>query len=150
MIEYHSDCIDTAVSQAYSTLPESRGRPLKAHILGSLQKGIRRDATTAALMSAALAEPVLLAPGRKHYRKTLEDLKKQGVPKNLVLVVLCAVDGLMLTEFLQVEPFTASERKGLVDALMALAETGNVPLDDAQGQRMSHATATTARNKPKE
>lgn len=126
MIEYYSCHMSASVAEAYEALPDTPGRPLKAYILGSLEKGVQRDATTAALLSAALAEPELLAPGRKQYRKNLDELRKQGVPRNLALVVLCAVDGLMITEFMQLEPFTAAERKRLVATLLELAETGSV------------------------
>lgn len=136
MIEHYIQLTNDAVRQAHSDLPDTPGRPLKAYVLGNLEgTAIRRDSTTAALLSAAVAEPELLAPGRKEYRKSLQDLKKLGVNQELAMLVMCAVDGLMFTEFLQVDPYTAAERKRLVEALLELAETGQITSKQRAGRK---------------
>lgn len=130
MIEHYSQKTAVAVAKAEEELPDTPSRPLKAYIVGSLLDGaVRRDATTAALLAAAIAEPECLAFGKEEYRKALDGFMSRGVSETLAMVVMCAVDGLMLTEFLEVDPYTPSQRKQLVTAMLELAETGQLKTD---------------------
>lgn len=95
---------------------------LQADIKAGLLKEDYNPRLGAALIAALANCPELAAPIRAFHEERFRELESLPVDTDLATILFLAADGLMLTEKLNVSPFTESRRAELVEALFAMAQ----------------------------
>jgi len=109
---------------------EDRQRPgaarrLGAYVEASVNRAGPPQQVNAALLAAGANNPKLLDPLREFNRAWFAELarRKQGFARAIAVVL--ATHGLWLLETLQLSPLTASQRRQVVDELLALADSAS-------------------------
>jgi AcrR family transcriptional regulator len=112
--------------EALAAMPAGPGRELKAEIRANLTNARDKKQLCAALLAAIAIEPKLMGAAKDFHRRRFgaHGLGKEEFAQAAIL--LLAVDGLFLLEMLQVSPFSAAQRKKLLDAMLRQAETAGV------------------------
>jgi AcrR family transcriptional regulator len=102
-------------------LPPGKARSIKAHVLNFPRRNARRKKFIA-LLAAAAYDPRLLAPARKAYRKMFERFVADGVRPARAAVIAFAMDGIRLTELLNITPVSPGLREKVTQELLRLAD----------------------------
>ena len=76
----------------------------------------------AAILAAAANEPKLLEPIKKYYSERLSQFEKTGLNFEDVSIVILATSGLNMFEQLRMSPFSAKQRKLIINKLMGLID----------------------------
>jgi AcrR family transcriptional regulator len=113
---------DARRAAALEQLPEGPGRELKADLRAVLEKNDAGSRVNMGLLAAVANEPSLMATARERFRRRIEGYAGSGGSFERKTLLLLAAQGLAFSEMLQFSPFSARQRKALVDELMALAE----------------------------
>jgi AcrR family transcriptional regulator len=108
--------------EAIAALPEGPSRELKGYAIASLNNSSNSDNVSAKMMVSGLWD---VEAGLKYYRERFSQMRK-GVGFDRAAVVHLATEGLWFLELAGRTPFTAAERRRIVDVLMALADGGQI------------------------
>ena len=109
-------------AEILAEIPEGPGRELKAELQASLVSKQEKAELCAGILAAIAYEPKLMEAVRAFHRGrfSAHTGSKGGMERSAL--VLLAADGLFLLEMLGVSPFTAAQRKALVNELFKIAE----------------------------
>lgn len=113
---------EAARLRARNGLPPGPAREIKAHVLSFLNAGRARRRLSAALLAAIAHDPNHVGPVRRAYRDNLARFTAEGIDRDLAAVIVLSMDGLFLIDLLGVAPFTARERRSIVERLLTLAD----------------------------
>lgn len=96
---------------------------LRAYVEASVNQTGRPPQVNAALLAAGANNPKLLEPLRRFNRGWFGELARPKARFPRAVAVVLATHGLWLLETLQLSPLTTSQRRQVVDELLALAES---------------------------
>jgi len=124
MVRRHLRELDARAAELAAAAWAGPGDPpteqhVAARIRAVLEKGATHRAVGAAMLAAAAGNPALLAPCREQCRVAIERMRTLPLPFAQVAILQLAVDGLMLSELLQLSPYTAEERGRIVEAILS-------------------------------
>lgn len=127
MVARHLEQARLEQAETEQSLPPSPGRALKASLLTAIHSRKCRGSTGfgVAMIAASANDPKLLEPIREHHRRQLaqlHDSASQGLSFERAAVVSLAMDGLMLTEMLQVSAYDSAQRQRILDDMMRLVD----------------------------
>jgi AcrR family transcriptional regulator len=122
MLDRHLEDVDRRVTALVASGGRYAVNPVLAYVHALLEAVPAKRAVGAALLAASATNPALMQPCRQHYALTLERLGALPCGLEKVATVLLAVDGLLLTELIQLSPFTPEQRERVVGRLVRLAE----------------------------
>ena len=99
LVEKLVQSIEVDLQRAYEAEPEGPGRMIRAMIVESAcriggERLARREQVGVALLAAAGSNPELLTPMRKVFQQWMADLKGDGLPPGIPLLIAAALDGL--------------------------------------------------------
>ncbi len=83
-----------------------------------IEKSVEKREMGAAMLAAAAGDPSLLNPCRESYRKTVDAMACCPQSFERIAMLHLAVDGLLMSDLLNLSPFTADERRRVVDYLL--------------------------------
>jgi AcrR family transcriptional regulator len=109
--------------RAVNDFPNTATGKLKAQIKATVTLDQRYRCVTNALLAASANEPKLMMPVKKHYRQIFAELQDAGIDFEVAAVLLMAASGLCTTEILGYSPFSGGERSGVVNQLLAMADS---------------------------
>ena len=126
MVDRHMLRFDALRLQALATLPPEPGRELKALILSAHSKCMEAEKCLSSGMLAALANrPQLLEPVRAAHRRRVASLagdEAAGLSFERTAAIALAVDGMCLLEMLEVSPYSADDRRRILNELLLLVD----------------------------
>jgi AcrR family transcriptional regulator len=127
MIARHLDRCRQLEADILARLPAGPGRELKASVLSALNDKCGPDAKrlSVALMAAGANDPKLLEPVLEFHRcrlARLEAAAASGLRFERMAAVSLAMDGLFLTEMLQLSPYHAAQRQSIIEGLLQIIE----------------------------
>lgn len=103
-------------------IPKGPGRELKAELHAHLVGKQEKARLCAGMLAAVAYEPKLMEAAQAFHRQRFSAHTGGKSGSERKAIVLLAADGLFLLEMLQVSPFTAAQRKALVNELFKMAE----------------------------
>jgi AcrR family transcriptional regulator len=109
--------------KAMRQFPDSATGKLKAQMQATVMLDERYRRVSNALVAASANEPRLMVPVKKHYRQIFAELQETGIDFEMAAVLLMAASGLYTTEILGYSPFSVRERSGVIEQLLAMAES---------------------------
>jgi AcrR family transcriptional regulator len=124
MLKRFVEQVDLKVEAARAALPDTPARELKAHIEAWFAFGPDSRRTQAALLATVSRDPDMLALIRERRLRVGRALLASAPDPDQMKVLLLAVEGLWMTELLQVACYTVPERARLKETLLTLAEAG--------------------------
>ncbi len=111
---------DRRRAEAGATLKGSRS--LRAYVETSLNDRSRPRQVNTALLAAGANNPKLLAPLREFNHGLFTELASRRESFARAVAVVLATHGLWLLETLDLSPLNASQRRQVVEAMLAMAE----------------------------
>jgi AcrR family transcriptional regulator len=128
MLMGHIEHVETHMANIRAKLPPGPAREVKAFIQAwfSLDEKFRR--TAHALLAVVTREPDLIDMARRKHREVVNALLAKQPNRELVAILLLAVEGVWMSELLGVESLTKDERRRLERTLLQLADEWCVPL----------------------
>jgi RND family efflux transporter MFP subunit len=124
MIKRLSDTVTSIAKQNEEKFPPGPARLLKSHICAMDEmlekKGMR--GVFAALLAAAAHDHKLLDPIRAVRGNLLEELNATGLPDAFNSVIFLALEGLWMTELLDVASHSRKERQAVISQLLSLVD----------------------------
>ena len=109
-------------SEILEEMPDGPGRALKAELQASLVSKQEKPKLCAGMLAAVAYEPKLMEAAQAfHKQRFSAHTAGKGGSERKALVLLAA-DGLFFLEMLQVSPFSAAQRKAMINELFKLAE----------------------------
>lgn len=96
----------------------SAASSVAGRIQALIEKSVEKREMGAAMLAAAAGDPSLLNPCRESYRKTVDAMVRCPQPFERIAMLHLAVDGLLMSDLLNLSPFTADERRRVVDYLL--------------------------------
>ena len=125
MVKRHLNDLDARALEHAAAHWTGPGAPppqqlVAARLRAILEKSNTHRAMGAAMLAAAAGDPSLLAPCRQRYRQVLDEFAGLPLGFEKAAILHLAVDGLLLSELLNLSPFTAEERARVVDSILAL------------------------------
>ncbi len=93
-----------------------------AYVLSSLEQDDKTKKLSVALLAAVVHDPRLLLPNREKYKRFLDEFSRKGIGIERAAIIMLAVNGLRLRELLSLSPFTAEERRDVIEEIITLAK----------------------------
>lgn len=93
-------------------------RNVAGRLRALVEMSAEKRAIGAAMLAAAAGDPHLLAPCRESYRAAVDEMIKCPGSFERAAVLHLAVDGLLMTDLLNLSPFTADERQRVVECIL--------------------------------
>ncbi|MBF0406087.1 MAG: TetR/AcrR family transcriptional regulator [Candidatus Riflebacteria bacterium] len=110
------------LGKAKNSLPDKPGRELKAFILSRFRE-IKPKNFMSALISAIFTYPELHTENCSKYRTMMkESLLNSGVPAAKALMIMLAVDGMWLGEFVQENFLSEIEKKSVTEEMLKMID----------------------------
>lgn len=103
-------------------IPAGPGRELKAELQAHLVSKQEKARLCAGMLAAVAYEPKLMEAARNFHKERFSTHTGGKVGSERKALVLLAADGLFLLEMLQISPFSAAQRKALINELFTMAE----------------------------
>jgi AcrR family transcriptional regulator len=98
--------------------PPSPACKVAGRLRALLDKGETHREMGAAMLAAAAGNPALMDPCRKSYRQVVDEMAKCPQSFERAAVLHLAVDGLLMSDLLNLSPFTAEERRRVVEHML--------------------------------
>ena len=111
--------------------PNEPAARLKAYVAADSDPSEDDQRLVAGMLSAGIEAPDLNAPWRRHFGQWLAWAQRTHDP-DLALVILLAADGLFWSDHLRLWPLGPTQRRQVVERLLALADTLNPPEGQAE------------------
>ncbi|NTV29574.1 MAG: TetR/AcrR family transcriptional regulator [Candidatus Omnitrophica bacterium] len=108
-------------------LKDSQGRLLKAEIMSVLDPNEKRDRMALSILAVVAQAPYLLEPLRQAHRDHLQMLQNSKLPFERAALVSLASSGLMFLELLHLTPYSALQRKNIMNEMMRLVDQMESP-----------------------
>ncbi|MDY0064762.1 MAG: helix-turn-helix domain-containing protein [Steroidobacteraceae bacterium] len=118
-VDHQQQCVDAARCELHE---HESGRELKACILGLLGDDPRSKTMGAALLAAAANDPALLEVIRETVERSTQQLVCPQIHFARAVVVLLAVEGLKIREWLRISCLSDQQRAQVVEELLKMAE----------------------------
>jgi AcrR family transcriptional regulator len=96
----------------------SPARKVAGRLRALLEKGETHREMGAAMLAAAAGNPALMDPCRQSYREVVDEMAKCPQSFERAAMLHLAVDGLLMSDLLNLSPFTADERRRVVEHLL--------------------------------
>ena len=126
MLDRHMRQLDADHACALAKLPPGPGRALKACVqMAAEEKPKDEKRLGCAMLAASANNPKLLEPVHRFHQwrlALLDEAARDGLPFERAAVASLAVDGLCLLEMLQLSPFSACQRRRILDDLLRLVD----------------------------
>ena len=103
-------------------LPDGPTRELKAYIMSGLVRDQKADRVGAPILAALAHNPKLAEPIREIIKKRYAEFVTKGIKFERAIVFALAADGLLFHEVVSTSPFTAEQRRGVVNELLRIVE----------------------------
>jgi AcrR family transcriptional regulator len=123
MLKRFIEHTEARITEARARLPETPARELKAHIEGWFTLDAKSQSAQAALLVALSREPSLLKMVREKRHEIGRAILAASPDPDRVRILLLAVEGLWMTELLQLSRYTAKERLQIKHTLLKLADS---------------------------
>lgn len=98
--------------------PPSPARKVAGRLRALLEKSETHREMGAAMLAAAAGNPALMDPCRQSYREVVDEMAKCPQSFERAAMLHLAVDGLLMSDLLNLSPFTADERRRVVEHLL--------------------------------
>ncbi len=98
--------------------PPSPACKVAGRLRALLDKGETHREMGAAMLAAAAGNPALMDPCRESYRQVVDEMAKCPQSFERAAVLHLAVDGLLMSDLLNLSPFTAEERRRVVEHML--------------------------------
>ena len=98
--------------------PPSPACKVAGRLRALLDKGETHREMGAAMLAAAAGNPALMDPCRNSYRQVVDEMAKCPQSFERAAVLHLAVDGLLMSDLLNLSPFTAEERRRVVEHML--------------------------------
>jgi len=123
MVSRLAETLNAVRENKSAKLPLSPARGLKAHILSI--EAIRRKETkpiASVLIAAGAHDPKLLKKVKESRKMMIEEMKASKISPAFMTVVICAAEGLVLSDLLGLSVYNRKERQNFIDELFRLID----------------------------
>jgi AcrR family transcriptional regulator len=123
MLDLYLERFEAQVAQTMAEIPEAtRGRWLRAFVQVSFREGTEDPSLAASMLAAIVGNRDLLQRLRSHYLQWMERALAEGIPRETVLLVMQATDGLWYSDLLGMSLLNEEDRRQMLARLLQIIE----------------------------
>jgi len=114
--------LEESRQQKLALLPREARSVIIAHVRSQLERDERTNKLAVAFLAAVAHDPQLLVPYQKEQKKVVDQFCQTGLSFERAAAIMLAVQGLKFLELFSLLPFTAQERRRIIEEIIGLSE----------------------------